>query len=94
MIYPDENSAEELQAIYEARLDVDMEMEQARATGDRIAAIHEAGGCAHMSVQGYRPDLGDPDLRPGELRCTASNTCQRIFPTEQAWFDAMDQALE
>lgn len=94
MIYPDENSADELQAIHEARLDVDLEMAQARAVGDRIAAIHKAGGCAHMSAQGYRPNLGHPDLKPGELRCTASKACKRIFPSEQAWYDAMDQALE
>ncbi|OPC76865.1 hypothetical protein B4N89_46190 [Embleya scabrispora] len=94
MIYPDENSADELQAIYEASLDVDMEMAEACAVGDRIAAIHKAGGCAHMSAQGYRPNLGDPDLGPGQLRCTASDACQRVFPSQQAWYDAMDQALE
>ncbi|MFI1584747.1 hypothetical protein [Embleya sp. NPDC020630] len=89
MSYPDETSADELQAIREQRLDVDLEMAAMTAVGDRIAELRRAGICTHGSTQGHR---ADPDLRPGQLRCT--DTCKRVFASDEEWHAAMDAALD
>ncbi|MFF7250502.1 hypothetical protein ACFZBU_42305 [Embleya sp. NPDC008237] len=91
MIYSDETSADELEAIHEQRRGVDLEMAAMAAVGDRMAELKHAGVCPHGSAQGFREDLGDPELRPGQLRCT--DTCRRIFNSDDDWYAAMDAAL-
>ncbi|WP_331738805.1 hypothetical protein [Embleya sp. NBC_00896] len=91
MIYFDETSADELDAIREQRRDVDLEMAAMTAVGDRMAELRRAGVCTHGSAQGYREDLGDPELRPGQVRCT--DTCGRIFASDDDWYAAIDAAL-
>lgn len=67
--------------------DADIEMAELEATGNRIARLERQGVCCHTRAAGCR---AAPDLKPGELRCAG---CGRVFASDEAWWDAMDEAL-
>ncbi|MFE1476494.1 hypothetical protein ACFW6N_21910 [Streptomyces cyaneofuscatus] len=87
LLYADETSADELEAVYAQRLDVDLEMEQMHAAADDWHAVRDLGFCNHGSAAGYcNPPTheGQKLLKPGQLICTAG--CSTIFINDEDWY--------
>ncbi|WP_328973332.1 hypothetical protein [Streptomyces sp. NBC_00239] len=86
LLYADESSADELEAVITHRLDVDLEMAQINAEADAWHAVRDRGFCNHGSAIGYRrPPVHEVQklLKPGELICTAG--CDTVFANEEDW---------
>ncbi|MFD4529126.1 hypothetical protein ACFWP7_35485 [Streptomyces sp. NPDC058470] len=86
LLYADESSADELEAILTQRLDVDLEMAQMNAEADAWHAVRDRGFCNHGSAIGYRhPPVHEVQrlLKPGQLICTAG--CDTVFADEEDW---------
>lgn len=75
--------------------DADLEQAEAERTGDRIAALREAGICTHGWIVG-RPESGEifyPEqeyLTRPEVLC---KDCGAVFPNEEAWDQARAEAM-
>ncbi|MFE6274074.1 hypothetical protein ACFVQ9_35395 [Streptomyces goshikiensis] len=84
MLYADENSADELEAIHAQRLDVDLEMAEMNAAADAWHAVRDRGYCNHGSAAGHRS-------RPGQLICTAG--CSTVFANDEDWYAQLDDPM-
>ncbi|MFH0246439.1 hypothetical protein ACGRHY_29370 [Streptomyces sp. HK10] len=93
-MYTDENSSDELEAIYAERLDVDLEMAQMNAEADAWHAVRDRGYCNHGSALGYlNPPAHEAQkhLKPGQLICTAG--CGTIFSDDEDWYAQLDDPM-
>ncbi|MFJ4702973.1 hypothetical protein ACIP5N_32960 [Streptomyces sp. NPDC088768] len=94
LLYADENSADELEAIRTQRLDVDLEMAQMNAKADAWHAVRDRGFCNHGSAIGYcHPPVREVQrlLEPGQLICTAG--CDTVFADENDWYAQLDDPM-
>ncbi|MEW1762413.1 hypothetical protein AB0393_38650 [Streptomyces cyaneofuscatus] len=94
LLYADESSADELEAIRTQRLDVDLEMAQMNADADAWHAVRDRGFCNHGSAIGYRhPPVYEVQrlLQPGQLICTAG--CDTVFADEDDWYAQLDDPM-
>ncbi|GAA3144241.1 hypothetical protein GCM10010466_39190 [Planomonospora alba] len=79
----DDDPGADLEALYTARLDADLEMAEMAATADRIHRLRTKGICTHQSWVGYLPKpVHEPQkqLTPGQVACT--DMCRRVFASE------------
>ncbi|MFE1190217.1 hypothetical protein [[Kitasatospora] papulosa] len=93
-MYTDENSSDELEAIYAERLDVDLEMAQMNASADAWHAVRDRGFCNHGSAVGYLSSPvheGQKLLKPGQLACTSG--CGTIFADDEDWYAQLDDPM-
>lgn len=89
MYYPDETTADALEAWSDRRREADFEQAALEARANRLYAHERAGFCTHQSAVGYRPiPFYDEQkgLTPGQYRCTSG--CGTTFDDELAWVDA------
>ncbi|GGU40582.1 hypothetical protein [Streptomyces violascens] len=94
LLYADENSADELEAVLTQRLDVDLEMAQMHAEADVWHAVRDRGFCNHGSAVGYlNPPVHELQkrLKLGELACTAG--CETIFANDEDWYVNLDDPM-
>ncbi|GGK90923.1 hypothetical protein Ppa06_57320 [Planomonospora parontospora subsp. parontospora] len=81
----DDDPAADLEALYSARLDADLEMAEMAATANHIHRLRKQGICTHQSSMGYvHPPVYEQQkqLKPGEQICT--DLCGRVFPSIEA----------
>lgn len=84
----------ELEALYDERLDADLEQAAWEREGRAVRAAQRAGRCTHGSAVGYRKPAYYPEqegLRPGEHRCTAG--CGEVFASDADWHRAITRAV-
>ncbi|MET9779307.1 hypothetical protein ABZ023_34555 [Streptomyces sp. NPDC006367] len=94
LLYADESSADELEAVLTQRLDVDLEMAQMSADADAWHAVRDRGFCNHGSAIGYgHPPVYEVQrrLKPGQLICTAG--CDTVFTDEEDWHAQLDDPM-
>ncbi|MFG2210937.1 hypothetical protein [Streptomyces sp. NPDC048638] len=94
LLYADETSADELEAVLTQRLDVDLEMAQMHAEADPWHAVRDRGFCNHGSAVGYlNPPVYELQkrLKPGQLACTAG--CETIFANDEDWYAQLDDPM-
>lgn len=94
LLYADESSADELEAVLAQRLDVDLEMAEMNAEADAWHAVRDRGFCNHGSALGYgHPPVHEVQrlLKPGQLICTAG--CDTVFASEDDWHAQLDDPM-
>lgn len=95
MIYDDYGT--DVEAIEDQRRDADMQMAEMQRVGNAIDAARKAGHCTHQSVVGYAGQVYYPEqegLQPGQVACTEHvNGCKAVFESDDAWFEAMKNAI-
>ncbi|MGW4639648.1 hypothetical protein ACWEN6_14025 [Sphaerisporangium sp. NPDC004334] len=81
-MYYDDDPGADLEAIYDARRDADLEQAEMERAGNLIAALRRKGICTHQSWLEYRRPAIYPeqkDLRPGQVACTDMEHCKQVF---------------
>ncbi|MEU9576285.1 hypothetical protein [Streptomyces chilikensis] len=90
MYYPDETTADALQAWHEERMDADLEQAAMEREGRHLDALRRMGICTHGSAVGWIAKPVYPEqknLQPGQVACTSG--CGTVFDSDDAWYAAL-----